>query len=67
MRIGICLTQCLYSKEHTFVSTFDIRCFKPPIYFEIVAYVSTSCNLRFATHRDITTYRNVTIYLCCLY
>jgi hypothetical protein len=66
MRDGVCLAQLLYGEEYAFISTLDVRCFKPPIYFEIVTDGNTSGYICFATYRDITTYGNITIYLCCL-
>ena len=66
MRDRVCLAQLLYGKEYAFISTFDVRCFKPPLYFEIVTDGNTSGYICFATYSDITTYGNITIYLCCL-
>ena len=66
MWVRVRLTQFLYGEEDAFVGSLDIGGFKPPIHFHVVADVNASGYICFATYRDITTYGNITVYLCCL-
>ena len=66
MGIGVCLAQFTDSEENTLVDTLYVGRLKPSVYFQIVTYGGTSGYIQLAAHRDIATYRNVTVYMCCL-